>query len=98
MDVQQLHLLADIQALAIAGGDQTGMNIWHYVRAGQGHYVCSEVHVLHPQTLETLHRTTAMINSQGWDRPTGIDDNERTLIQQRDELVEWIANNRRDAA
>lgn len=95
MTPQQSELLASIQALAIAAHEQTGAHAWHSVRAGHGGALFSDVRVIEPRTLEDLHATTVAVGPDGWDMPTGTDSKERTLAQQRDELAQWIASNRK---
>ncbi len=100
MTPAQTEMLAEIQRLALAGAEQTDTRMWHQVRADQGRYACSDVRVMDRRTLRDLHRTTVMIDRDGYDEPAGIEKEECTLAQQRDELARWIAANRRreDAA
>lgn len=106
MTPEQIDILAGIQALARAASRQTGCRVIHQVRSdisrstGEA-YDISEVRILNSD-LEVLHKTTVQISNDGDDStpellyiPDPIDYGERTLVQQRDELAEFIANNRK---
>lgn len=109
MDKQQAEVLADIQRLALAGAKQTGLRVMHSVRSdtyiGNGQvFVVSEIRIL-DRNLAELHKTSVQIDADGYDQPPtylylqdGADYGERTLAQQRDELAQWIASNRKQEA
>lgn len=109
MQAHQIELLASIQALALAAPVQTGMRVTHTVRGdvigsnGQA-YVVSEVRIV-DRACEELHKTVVQVAEDGCDEPTTYlyltdskDYGERTLVQQLDELVEWVAANRKQEA
>lgn len=101
MTINQIELLVGIQALMISGAKQTGLRILHDTRGGsdeRGTYVCSDIRV-YDDALELLHQTKVMIGHDGRDDPGKYASaHERTLEQQRDELAEFIAANRKQEA
>lgn len=98
MTDNQASLLAGIQSLALAAAKQTGSRVIHEVRSAtdkMGTYVCSDIRV-YDDALELLHQTGVMIGHDGRDDPGKYASaHERTLEQQRDELVEFIAAHRK---
>jgi len=109
MTPNQREVLVGIQALALAVPKQTGLRIRHEVRADIHHstgqaYTVSEVRIV-DRNLKQLHKTVVQIDEDGHDDPPtllylpdDIDYGERTLTQQRDELVEFIATHRKQEA
>lgn len=103
MNAQQTEILRSIQALTLAGPKQTGFRFIHEVRAdghARGSYIVSEVIVYRPSVgrLEPELRILTQIEQDGTDSPTGLDEGERTLAGQRDELATFIAANRKEEA
>lgn len=82
---EQRDLVQQIQLLAIAGFEQTGVHICHSVTHGS-YGIDSSVHFMDDNT-PTLYATTSDY------LPEYI-----TLEQQRDSLVEWIAEHRKECA
>lgn len=101
MTPAQHALLTSIQALTLAGARQTALRFNHDVRGATddlGTYVCSDVRV-YDGNLELLHKTKVMVGHDGDDDPDIYTSaTERTLRQQRDELVEFIATHRKQEA
>jgi len=95
----QQALLASIQSLASAGRVQTGWNIEHRVEFSANGSTHSTVTCRQPGHAEIAHTTWASISPEGVDvaeltGPEFLATHERTLTQQRDQLAEWIAENR----
>jgi len=108
MTPEQLELITSITRIALSGAQQTGLRVMHDVRSDtdeRGTYVVSEIRIVN-RALEPLHKTMVQIDEAGRDEPAkaiysmagDIDYGERTLIQQRDELVEFIATHRKQEA
>ncbi|MAX33700.1 MAG: hypothetical protein CME72_11630 [Halomonadaceae bacterium] len=104
ISARQHELLAEIQRLAITAGIQTQQRAVHDVRSccnERGHYLCSDVTIRKSGEIigNPSHETRVMICADGSDAPTeGWDERDRTLTQQRDELADWIAANRKQEA
>jgi len=107
MTPEQLELITSITRIALSGAQQTGLRVMHDVRSDtdeRGTYVVSEIRIVN-RALEPLHKTMVQIDEAGHDEvptllylPDNIDYGERTLVQQRDELVEFIATHRKQEA
>ncbi len=99
----QSEILASIQRLTLTGPTQTGLRFIHEVRAddhARGSYIVSEV-IVYKQAAERLEpalRLTTQVEQDGTDEPTGLEQEERTLAGQRDELAAFIAANRKEEA
>jgi len=109
MTPNQREVLVGIHALVLAVPKQTGLRVNHQVRSDIHHstgqaYTVSEVRIV-DRSLKELHKTVVQIDEAGHDEvptllylPDNIDYGERTLVQQRDELVEFIATHRKQEA
>lgn len=82
---EQRDLVQQIQLLAIAGFEQTGVHICHSVTHGS-YGIDSVVQFMGDDT-STLYATTSEFLTEYI-----------TLEKQRDELTEWIAEHRKECA
>jgi hypothetical protein len=98
MTAQQIELLAEIQRLTLAGSKQTGRRMYHEVQPWGDGIVWSIVRVIEGSATP-LH-TSRVVVHDGDDAVPDYDPSldRCTLIQQRDALVQWIADNRKEEA
>jgi len=94
----QTSLLAQIQALTLAGSEQTGTRMYHEVQPWGTGTIWSTVRII-DQHCNAIASTQVVLRDGDDSVPHFDRQTDRcTLTEQRDQLVDWIAANRKEAA